>query len=588
MNGRKRVEGTVLVVDDEPLIRRLLVAVLELAGYRVIEASDGGAALEQARQAQPQLVITDRTMPVMNGTELIKRLRADVEMAGIPIILLTETTGGEPQADAVVMKPFDQDELIELVKTLTGHSVAEDSDVPTRPSRDQAASNRDVTADARDRAAELRDRSAERRDATAWQYELSLSEPAHAVSYRALAAEDRGDSAEDRQDAAEDRQEASHDRQDAAVERIEALHERAQAGAAAQRALETLESMSDAFLTLDSEWRFTYLNPQTEAVLERRREDLLGANMWEEFPEAVGSGFDAAYRRALREQVAVRFEEHYQPLGRILEIRAYPIPDGLAVYLSDVTDARRRDAQQRQTQRLELLGQVTAGVAHDFNNLLTAIGGFAKLGQNKYAEADKAIRYFDEIDAASRKAVALTRKLLMVACEQPRSPALIDLNDAVDGLSGLLRQLVPPSVDFRFALSDQPVVVFADRSQVEQVIVNLVVNSRDAMNGPGTITLITATSDPGGGVHDVRIPSGWLQVTDTGSGIPADVLPRIFDPYFTTKSPEMGTGLGLATIYGIILQSDGLIFVDSTVGIGTTMTVALPRESTGSRTPTNA
>ena len=588
MDERSRVEGTVLVVDDEPGVRRLLAVMLERAGYRVIEASNGGAALEQARQSRPQLVITDQTMPVMNGAALIRRLRADDELARTPIILLTATVVGEPQADAVLMKPFDQDELIELVNTLSGHSAAEDVDVPTQPSRDQAAHTRDVTADARDRAAELRDRSADDRDATALQDEQSLGEPEDPGGYRALSAEDRGDSAEDRHDAAEDRHEASDARQEAAVERTEALHERADAEAAAKRALETLESMSDAFLTLDSEWRLTYLNPQAEAILERRREDLLGRNFWEEFPETVGSGFDAAYRRALREQVAVRFEENYEPLGRIFEIRAYPIPDGLAVYLSDVTEARRRDAHQRQTQRLELLGQVTAGVAHDFNNLLTAIGGFAQLGQVEYAEAEKAIRYFDEIDAASRKAVALTRKLLTVAREHPRSPALIDLNDTIDGLSGLLGQLVPPSVDFRLALSDQPVVVFADRSQVEQVVVNLVVNSRDAIDGPGTIMLNTTTSDPGGGVHDVRLPSGWLQVTDTGSGISEDVLPRIFDPYFTTKPPEMGTGLGLATIYGIISQSDGLIFVDSKVGVGTTMTVALPREPTASRARTNA
>ena len=129
MAGR-RVEGLVLVVDDEPVVRRLLAVMLERACYRVIEASNGRAALEQARHAQPQLVITDQAMPVMDGTELIKRLRADVELARVPIILLPAATVGESQADAVLMKPFDEDELIELVKTLTGHSVAEDSDAP--------------------------------------------------------------------------------------------------------------------------------------------------------------------------------------------------------------------------------------------------------------------------------------------------------------------------------------------------------------------------------------------------------------------------------------------------------------------------
>ena len=121
MGGRQHVEGCrVLVVDDEPEIRYLLAVTLELAGYAVIEAPHGDAALENARRAQPQLVITDRMMPVMGGSELIKRLRADVDMARIPIILLTGSSGGEPHADAVLMKPFEHDELIELVDRLTG------------------------------------------------------------------------------------------------------------------------------------------------------------------------------------------------------------------------------------------------------------------------------------------------------------------------------------------------------------------------------------------------------------------------------------------------------------------------------------
>ena len=452
--------------------------------------------------------------------------------------------------------------------TCAAHQHA-DADAVAAESRDEAASGRDLTADSRDRAAELRDRGAA--DA-----ELEAGGDAtmrqRGTSAREQSGRDRANSAEDRSDAAEDRHEAAR-------ERVEALHDRTQADLAAQRALATLESMSDAFLTLDSEWRFTYLNPQTEAILDRRREDLLGKNIWDEFSEAVGSGFDDACRRALREQVAVRFEERYEPLDRVVEIRAFPVPDGLAVYMRDVTRERLRDAHDRQTQRLEALGQVTAGVAHDFNNLLTAIGGFASLGQVDFADAEKAVYYFDQIDVASRKAVALTRQLLSFAREQALAPALIDLNEAVEGLASLLSQLMPHAVDLHLALSPEPVVVFADPSRLEQVLINLVVNSRDAMDGPGSITIKTTASDPGGIVHDVRVPCGWLQVIDTGSGIPEDVLPRIFDPYFSTKPADVGTGLGLATIYGIVSQSDGFIFVDSTVGVGTTMTVALPRGS---------
>lgn len=374
---------------------------------------------------------------------------------------------------------------------------------------------------------------------------------------------------------ANDRLKAADDRAGAADDRAEAVRDRTESAGAAQRALETLESMSDAFFTLDSDWRFTYLNPQCDVILERRREDLLGRSVWDAFPEAVGSRFDEEYRRALSEQTRVRFEERYEPLGRTLEVRAYPVGDGLAVYFTDVTDERLRDARLRQTERLEMLGQITAGVVHDFNNLLTAVGGFAKLGQRAAAD-EKTTAYFDQIDEASQRAVALTRQLLGFARAQVIAPAIVDVNEVVDGLYSLLRQLMPDGIELQLALSTQPVPVFVDRSQLEQVLLNLIVNGRDAINPPGAITISSMNDAPADVTHDVRVRSGWLQVTDTGSGIPEDVRPYIFDPFFSTKPPEAGTGLGLATIYGIVSKSGGSIYVDSAVGVGTTMTVALP------------
>jgi signal transduction histidine kinase len=388
----------------------------------------------------------------------------------------------------------------------------------------------------------------------------------------------------DREDAADDRVGAAHDREEAAGERALALVDRTESAVAAQRAVEILESMSDAFFTLDTEWRFTYLNPQTELILDRRREDLVGKLMWEEFPQGVGSRFDHEYRRALRDQVPVRFEEFYEPLARTLEIRVYPLPDGLAIYFSDVTSERIHEERLRQSQRLEAIGRVTAAVAHDFNNLLTAVRGFATLGQAASVD-EKLIRYFDEIDSAGRRAGELTRQLLAFAREQELVPTVVDLNDVVECLSSLLRQLMPERVELRFALSPRPVPVFVDRSQLEQVLTNLVVNSRDAIDETGSITVSTTTDGPAGVAHDVRGAAGWLQVADTGSGIPTDVRPNIFDPFFSTKGPEAGTGLGLATIYGIVSQSGGTIVVDSTVGVGTTMTVVLPADHPSSLPP---
>ncbi len=392
---------------------------------------------------------------------------------------------------------------------------------------------------------------------------------------RRLAARDRSNAADDRVNAAEDRGEGARDRAGAFRDRINF-------GVAAERALETLELMSDAFQVFDSEWRFTYLNPQCEAILDRRREDLVGRCVWDEFPEALGTRFHDEYHRAVREQVPVRFEETYDPLGRTLEVRAYPIASGLAVYFTDVTEERLRDARSRQTERLEMLGRLTAGVSHDFNNLLAAIGGFANLGQAESVD-ERLTNYFDQIDAASKKAGALTRQLLAFGRQQELAPTRVDLNEIVEDLSSLMRQLMPAGIELRLEPSPQPVAVFIDQSQLEQVVLNLVVNARDAIETTGSITISTTSDAPAGVVHDVRGPAGWLQVIDTGSGIPEDVKPYIFDPFFTTKPPETGSGLGLATIYGIVAQSGGAIFVDSSVGVGTTFTLALPADQRPSR-----
>ncbi|MHB8468610.1 MAG: two-component system sensor histidine kinase NtrB [Gaiellaceae bacterium] len=503
--------------------------------------------------------------------------------------------------------------------------------------RDRAVSERDAAAEGRDRAAELRDRGAEDRDAQAREQERTASDRDQTWSDddEASSRSDQRGADEDQQVAdeafaaggdalrhsrgvlarkrsgreraavsvsrhetavarlqehdahasAEDirRAEAADDREDAADDRTEALHDRSEAAVAAQRALETLEAMSDAFFTLDSAWRFTYLNPRSETMLERRREDLVGKNLWEELPQAAGAPFEHECRRALREQIPVRFEVADERRNRTFEVRAHPVPAGLAIYFTDVTNERRRETRLRQAERLETLGRLTAGVAHDFNNLLTAVRGFASLGRAASGD-EKLTGYFDQIDLAGERANALTRKLLAFGRQQELSPALVDLNEAVRGLSSLLGQLLPSTIAVRFALAPQPVVVFVDPSQFEQVLINLVVNARDAVGVAGSITIGTMTDEPPGVEHDVRVPCGWLQVTDDGAGIPDDVRPHIFEPFYTTKPPEVGTGLGLATIHGIVAQSGGSIFVDSTPGVGTTMSVALPTQPPGGST----
>ena len=260
------------------------------------------------------------------------------------------------------------------------------------------------------------------------------------------------------------------------------------------------------------------------------------------------------------------------------QLAASVLPEAGANGSADALRARA-ESSRRQALRLEVIGRATAGVAHDFDNLLAAVRGFAQLGQRSTVD-EKTSRYFAEIESAARKAGELTRQLSAFARPQDLAPVTVDLNEIVEGLSSLLHQLLPGDVELVFAPSAQPVPVFVDRGQLEQVLVNLVINSDDAIDTVGTITISTTTVDPIRGEHETRpAPTAWLQVADTGSGIPDEVRPHIFDPFFSTKAPEAGSGLGLATAYGIISQSGGNIFVDSSPA-GTTMTVALPAGET--------
>lgn len=424
---------------------------------------------------------------------------------------------------------------------------------------------------ARERSRKARDSATVHRDATSAERALRESTDGHEDSFL-LNEQDRTMAADDRAEAASDRKKSAH-------ERADALRDKGDFATAAQRAIETLESMSDAFFTLDPDWNFTYLNPQSQVILQREREELVGKNIWDEFPELLGSPFERQYRRAATKQLPLRFEAEYKPLatGSIFEVRVHPVAAGLAVYFTDVTEERRRDAMLQQSERLEMLGQLAAGIVHDFKNILTVVDGFAQLGRARSTD-ERTTSCFESIQSASKRAEALTHQLLAFARQQELSPTVIDLNDTLEGLSSLLRQLLPEGVDLHVELSEEPVMVFVDRSQLEQVALNLVVNARDATDTPGSITVCTTTESPPGLAHEMTGPLGWLLVKDTGAGIPDEILPRIFDPFFSTKPSGIGTGLGLATIYGIVSQSGGSIFVDSTVGHGTTMSVAIPAQ----------
>ena len=267
---------------------------------------------------------------------------------------------------------------------------------------------------------------------------------------------------------------------------------------------------------------------------------------------------------------------------------------GMAI---DTTDRKVLEDQLRQAQKMEAIGQLAGGVAHDFNNLLTVISGYSELLQHHLSTDDTLRRHAEQIKIAGDRASALTRQLLAFSRQQVFRPIVLDLNVVVANLLEMLPRLIGEHIELKTALGPEPTLIKTDAGQLEQVLMNLAINARDAMPRGGVLTIETSnvsldesacqrlgTVSPG--------PYVQLTVRDTGCGMDPATQTRIFEPFFTTKDLGKGTGLGLATVYGIITQSRGAISVDSAPGRGATFTVYLPKSdaeaATVSVTPVSA
>jgi two-component system cell cycle sensor histidine kinase/response regulator CckA len=275
-----------------------------------------------------------------------------------------------------------------------------------------------------------------------------------------------------------------------------------------------------------------------------------------------------------------------------VEYSCYPIlregtPAGVVVSFVDITDRERLEEQFRQAQKMEAVGRLAGGIAHDFNNLLTVINGYSEILLAGSSPGGPTAEIVEEIRRAGERAASLTRQLLIFSRRQVVIPKVLDLNVAVTEMEKLLRRLIGEDIECVVQAGAQLGRVKMDRGQVEQVVMNLVVNARDAMPKGGKITVRTADVDLdevyAAARLDVR-PGHYveLSVSDTGCGMTPDILNHLFEPFFTTKEAGKGTGLGLPTVYGIVKQNGGHIDVDSTPGVGTTFRIYLPRAADSS------
>jgi two-component system cell cycle sensor histidine kinase/response regulator CckA len=268
---------------------------------------------------------------------------------------------------------------------------------------------------------------------------------------------------------------------------------------------------------------------------------------------------------------------------RMAELFASPMPGGRAIfYLVDVSEQKALEIKFAQSQKMQAVGQLAGGVAHDFNNLLTVIIGNSEFLLMRHVAGDPSFKEINEIHQNALRAATLVGQLLAFSRKQTLQPKLLAVRDVVSELALMLRRLLREGVDLKLEHGTDVWPVHADEAQLSNAIINLVVNARDAMPKGGTVTISTAneTAEAPMALGTAIMPVGdyvRIEVSDTGTGIAKEHLGKIFDPFFTTKPVGQGTGLGLATVYGIVKQTGGFITVDSEVGKGTTFRIFLPR-----------
>ena len=361
------------------------------------------------------------------------------------------------------------------------------------------------------------------------------------------------------------------------------------------------ENIADAVFLLDLDGRIALGNHRAEMITGYAQAELVGRAFFSLLPEA---GAREARARLSDVRVGVKvspfFEvELIQKDGArvLLEVHVTSVlKDGQPVarlgVARDITERRYLEDQLRQGQKMEGIGRLAAGVAHDFNNLLTAIGGRCYLVLNALTSENPIRREIEIIQDAAERAAKLTHQLLAFSRKQILDPCVLDLNATVTGIEPLLRRMIREDIEIATALDSAAGRVKADAGQIEQVLLNLAVNASDAMPNGGWLTLATGnvTLDEAYARTHAEVEPGpyvMLSVSDTGHGMTAEVQAHIFEPFFTTKEVGKGTGLGLATVYGIAKQSGGHITVHSEPGHGAVFKLYLPRveEAPGAAEP---
>jgi PAS domain S-box-containing protein len=353
---------------------------------------------------------------------------------------------------------------------------------------------------------------------------------------------------------------------------------------AAARIAMIFESTTDSVITVDRDFRISFFNQQAQAQIAEGR-NLIGMDLQKALTDADGTEVISRFREAMSDQRPVSFESLCPRRGRWYALNAFPSSEGLAVFFRDITEhkhaleARRLSEEKlQQSQKMESVGQLTGGVAHDFNNLLTVVSGNLELIEAA-ADNGKVRQYAAAARRAADRGATLTAQLLAFSRRQRLHPKLVRASELISEFQGLIRQAIGGGCELKLRTDEQLWLCHVDPPLLETAILNLALNGRDAMPDGGVLEIETRNvvldgTAVAGGLSGSYVK---LSVTDNGCGMAPEVRDRVFEPFFTTKEVGKGTGLGLSMVYGFVRQSDGHVTIESTAGVGTTVTLYLPK-----------
>jgi len=567
----------ILIVEDSATQAEMLEELLLRNGYAVTVARNGREGLAKAAELMPDLVLSDIVMPEMTGFELCRHIKNHPQLSSIPVMLLTSLNdpkdvirGLECRADNFLNKPYDDDYLLVRIKQILSDRGLREQPGQGIPVRFADQEFR-IDADRRQILSLLLStyETAVRKNIELVATQRSLNELNEQLEERvATRTASLVKEVEERRRAEETLSEVTR--------RLQL------ATASAHLGIWEWDIKKDRLMLDDRMCQLYGLPAGTVPA---------GVAEWEgrlhpEDRDQVLAALQAALRGE-REYALDYRVLHPDGAERYLRVNGLVIRDagGEALRMiglsQDISEQKALEEQLRQAQKMEAIGQFAGGIAHDFNNILTAIFGFASMVQLKMAETDPLRFNIDQVLAAAERAAGLTQSLLTFSRKQVLMLRPVDLNEIIDKVDKFIGRIIGEDIKLQLVHKADRIVVNADSGQIEQILLNLATNARDAMAHGGTFSIMTDTVDIDPEYIDFYgygAPGAYARmvVSDSGSGMDSATKKRIFDPFFTTKEVGKGTGLGLSIVYGIVKQHKGFINVYSEPGRGTTFNIYLP------------